>query len=115
VRDPLLRECGGSQLMMEQYLDFLVNRTFRQTLLVHQAQQGAIRYRLDRQRLRTLHYAGVFTTSDGAPIRVDTQEQACTALRNQSLTLRLPVHKAVAIELDQRYPATVDVATLVAA
>jgi hypothetical protein len=34
VRGPLLRECGGSQVMMEQYLDFLVNRSFRQTLLV---------------------------------------------------------------------------------
>ncbi len=34
VREPLLRECGSSQVMIEQYLDFLVNRTFRQTLLV---------------------------------------------------------------------------------
>lgn len=115
VREPLLRECGGSQIMMEQYLDFLVNRTFRQSLLVHQARQGDIRYRLDRERLRTLHYAGVFSTRDGSPITLDTQEQACVALRNHSLTLRLPVHKAVAIELEQRYPATLDVDTLVAA
>ncbi|RYF81902.1 MAG: methyltransferase [Comamonadaceae bacterium] len=115
VRDPLLRECGGSQIMMEQYLDFLVNRTFRQTLLVHQARQGDIRYRLDRDRLRSLHYAGVFATRDGAPITINAQEQACVALRNHSLTLRLPVHKAVAIELEQRYPATIDVETLVAA
>ena len=115
VREPLLRECGGSQVMMEQYLDFLVNRTFRQSLLVHEARHGEIRYRLDRERLRALHYAGIFATPDGAPVTVDAQEQACTALRNHALTLRLPVHKAVAIELDQRYPATLDVDALVAA
>lgn len=115
VREPLLRECGGSQLMMEQYLDFLVNRTFRQSLLVHQARHADVRYRLDRDRLRQLHYAGVFSAKDGAPITVDAQPQACNALRNHSLTLRLPVHKAVALELDRRYPATIDVAALVAA
>ncbi|WP_225784021.1 methyltransferase regulatory domain-containing protein [Xenophilus sp. Marseille-Q4582] len=115
VREPLLRECGGSQIMMEQYLDFLVNRTFRQSLLVHQARQGEIRYRLDRDRLRQLHYAGVFATRDGSPITIDAREQSCTALRNHTLTLRLPVHKAVALELERRYPATMEVGALVAA
>lgn len=115
VREPLLRECGGSQVMLEQYLDFLVNRTFRQSLLVHQSRQAQIRYRLDRTRLRTLHYAGMFAAPNGAPITLDAQEQACVGLRNHSLTLRLPAHKAVAMELEQRYPATVDVDSLVAA
>ncbi|MDA7416574.1 class I SAM-dependent methyltransferase [Xenophilus arseniciresistens] len=115
VREPLLRECGGSQVMLEQYLDFLVNRTFRQSLLVHQARQPQIRYRLERTRLRALHYAGMFAAPDGSPITLDAQEQPCVGLRNHSLTLRLPVHKAVAMELEQRYPATVDVDTLVAA
>ena len=55
VREPLLRECGGSQVMMEQYLDFLVNRTFRQTLLVKAERAGEIRYRLDR-RERLTHW-----------------------------------------------------------
>ncbi|WP_424742670.1 methyltransferase regulatory domain-containing protein, partial [Mycobacterium sp.] len=35
VAEPLLKECGHSQVLMEQYLDFVVNRPFRQTLLVH--------------------------------------------------------------------------------
>ena len=115
VREPLLRECGGSQILMEQYLDFLVNRTFRQSLLVKQARIGTIRYRLDRERLRRLHYAGAFSAADGAPLSLDAHEQPCNAIRNLTITLRLPVHKAVAQVLDERYPATVAVDALVEA
>lgn len=107
VRDPLLRECGGSQVMIEQYLDFLVNRTFRQTLLVKQERVGEIRYRLDPARLRNLAYAGVFLPDDGSAIALDGPEQPCTAIRNLKVNLRLPVHKAVAQVLDQHYPAAV--------
>ncbi|MEJ8821017.1 class I SAM-dependent methyltransferase [Variovorax humicola] len=107
VREPLLRECGGSQVMIEQYLDFLVNRTFRQTLLVKKERVGDIRYRLDPARLRRLAYAGVFLPDDGNPIKLDGPEQPCTALRNLKVTLRQPVHKAVAQVLEQHYPAAV--------
>ncbi len=107
VREPLLRECGGSQVMIEQYLDFLVNRTFRQTLLVKKERVGDIRYRLDPARLRQLGYAAVFLPDDGSAIALDGPEQPCTAIRNLKVTLRLPVHKAVAQILDQHYPAAV--------
>ncbi|RYF70526.1 MAG: methyltransferase domain-containing protein, partial [Comamonadaceae bacterium] len=107
VREPLLRECGGSQIMIEQYLDFLVNRTFRQTVLVKSARVGEIRYRLDPTRLRSLAYAGVFLPDDGSAIVLDGPEQPCTAIRNLKVTLRLPVHKAAAQVLDQNYPAAV--------
>ena len=113
VREPLLRECGGSQIMMEQYLDFLVNRTFRQSLLVPQARAAEVRYRLDRDRLRQLHYAGVFAAADGQPLTLDTHEQPATAQRGLRVTLRLPVHKAVAQVLDERHPATISVDALV--
>ena len=115
AREPLLRECGGSQILMEQYLDFLVNRTFRQTLLVKAGRAGDIRYRLDSARLRALHFAGVFSPEDGSAIRLDGPEQACTAMRNLQVVLRLPVHKVVAQMLEQHYPATVSVESLVAA
>ncbi|WP_237288480.1 methyltransferase regulatory domain-containing protein [Variovorax sp. PAMC 28711] len=115
VREPLLRECGGSQILMEQYLDFLVNRTFRQTLLVKQARGADIRYRLDPERIRTMEYAGVFSAEDGSALTLDTREQPANALRNLKVTLRLPVHKAVAQVLDEHYPATVNSGTLIAA
>ena len=115
VRDPLLRECGGSQVMMEQYLDFLVNRAFRQSLLVKQSRSQQIRYRLDPVRLRSLEYAGVFFAEDGSALTLDAREQPCHALRNIKVTLRLPAHKAVAQVLDEHYPATVSVSALGAA
>ena len=115
VREPLLRECGGSQVLMEQYLDFLVNRTFRQTLLVKQGRGGDIRYRLDHARIRGLEFAGVFTAADGGALTLDAREQPCKALRNLTVTLRLPGHKALAQALDSRYPASTPVEALVAA
>ncbi|MDR6538105.1 class I SAM-dependent methyltransferase [Variovorax soli] len=115
VRDPLLRECGGSQIMMEQYLDFLVNRTFRQTLLVKQERATDIRYRLDATRIRALEYAGVFSAEDGEVLTLDAREQVCRAIRNLKVTLRLPVHKAVAQVLDERYPASTPTDALIAA
>jgi SAM-dependent methyltransferase len=115
VRDPLLRECGGSQIMMEQYLDFLVNRTFRQTLLVKQERASGIRYRLDMARIRALEYAGVFSSEDGEVLTLDAREQVCRAIRNLKVTLRLPVHKAVAQVLDERYPASTPTDALMAA
>jgi methyltransferase-like protein len=115
VREPLLRECGGSQILMEQYLDFLVNRTFRQTLLVKQDRSADIRYRLDPQRLRSVEYAGVFSAEDGGPLTLDAREQPANGLRNLKVTLRLPAHKAVAQVLDEHYPATVTTDALIAA
>ena len=115
VRDPLMRECGGSQIMMEQYLDFLVNRTFRQTLLVKQERAAQIRYRLDVDRIRALEYAGVFSAVDGGVLTLDAREQPCNAIRNQKVTLRQPVHKAVAQVLDERYPASMPTDALIAA
>ncbi|WP_422085644.1 methyltransferase regulatory domain-containing protein [Variovorax sp.] len=114
VRDPLLRECGGSQVLMEQYLDFLVNRTFRQTLLVGQARAGDIRYRLDPARIRTLEVAGLFTAEGGGEFVLDAGEQPCNAIRGLKVTLRLPVHKAVARLLEAAYPASMPVETLIA-
>jgi hypothetical protein len=57
VAEPLLKEAGGDQVLMEQYLDFLTNRSFRQSLLVHAAEKQNVQYRLDAQRMEKLHYA----------------------------------------------------------
>ncbi len=113
VREPLLRECGGSQILIEQYLDFLVNRSFRQSLLVKKEKSAQIRFRLDVERLRQLQFAGVFACADGSPISLGGREQVCNAIRNLNVTLRLPAQKALAQVLDERYPASVTVDALV--
>jgi methyltransferase-like protein len=113
VREPLLRECGGSQVLMEQYLDFLVNRTFRQTLLVRQANAASVRYRLDPARVGALEFAGVFAPEDGSAFTLDANAQVCDALRGLKVTPRLPVHKAVAQLLNAAYPASMSLHALV--
>jgi SAM-dependent methyltransferase len=113
VHGPLLRECGGSQILMEQYLDFLVNRTFRQTLLVRQSNAAGIRYRLDPARIRALEFAGLFAAQDGGAFTLDAREQACNAIRGLKVTLRLPVHKAVARLFDAGYPASMSPRALI--
>ena len=85
--EPLLRECGGSQVMMEQYLDFVVNRPFRQTLLVKQPRASSIRY--------------------DSPLTLDAIPQACRILQGVNLTLRTPLHKVVAMALSEHFPSTV--------
>lgn len=115
VREPLLRECGGSQVMTEQYLDFLVNRTFRQTLLVKKERASEIRYRLDISRIKELEFAGVFATEDGSELSLDASEQSCKAMRDIKITLRQPVQKAVARVLDESYPASVSTQVLISA
>lgn len=115
VSEPLLRECGDNQVLMEQYLDFLADRTFRQTLLVKEAQTPNISYRLEEERLRMMHYAGAFTAVDGAELMLDTGDQVVTTVGNTRITLRTLLHKVMARELNAAFPATLSLDFLVAA
>jgi methyltransferase-like protein/2-polyprenyl-3-methyl-5-hydroxy-6-metoxy-1,4-benzoquinol methylase len=75
ISEPLLKEFGQSQEMLEQYLDFVVNRTFRQTLLVHDDKAKNIRYQLSWERFHTLHFAAHLLRRDGLS-RLDGSRQA---------------------------------------
>jgi hypothetical protein len=55
----LVRDMSGGQLMlMEQYIDFLAGRTFRQTLLVRRDQAHRIQRMLRHDAARSLHVSG---------------------------------------------------------
>lgn len=104
VATPLLKECGNSQVVLEQYIDFIVNRQFRQTLLVKQARAGAVRYQLDHPRIQQLAYAAFFhaeqaLTLAGGPVQ-------CKAWRNVNVHLHTPVRRALALALNAHYPGT---------
>ncbi len=63
----------GDQLELEQYLDFLRNRQFRQTLLVHGERATQIERTLELGRLRELYYSGHFSQPrpvEGVPHKV---------------------------------------------
>lgn len=113
ISEPLLRECGNDQVVLEQYMDFLRNRQFRHTLLVHAEQQGQIRYLLDRARLAQLHYACA-VDSGAAAITHDEAEQSIK-LGEQQLQIGGTVNKVALQVLGERFPATMVVAEIVAA
>jgi SAM-dependent methyltransferase len=100
VAEPLLSEAGSDQVVMEQYLDFLTNRGFRQSLLVHAADKQYVQYRLDARRMETLHYT----------LGKDPQEEAGTRRAPPS-----PTAAAVRAALEGAFPATLSFTELCAA
>lgn len=105
VAEPLLKECGHSQVLLEQYLDFVINRTFRQTLLVHAERAPQIRYQLDRSRYHRLHFAAWVPPVEGNT-RLDDSQQEYGEAGSATLTTQNPVVKAALEVLNARWPST---------
>ncbi len=104
----LLAECEGDQVRLEQLLDFLCNRTFRQTLLVHSEKAGRVRYQLDPSRISQLHVAGNYTS---------TSEDGCQWSTRNGRTVTAPseVSQSMISALNKAWPGTVPVKTLIKA
>lgn len=102
----LLAECAGEQLVLEQLIDFLSNRTFRQTLLVHPHKTETVRYRLDAGRIARLHVAGRFTAASDDGV-------SWTSTKGQTITASEAVTQAAIAALNAAWPGTVAVERLV--
>jgi methyltransferase-like protein len=113
VAEPLLKECGHSQVLLEQYLDFVVNRTFRQSLLVHADRAPQIRYALDRSRYERLHFAAYVPPVDDE-VLLDNSTQEFGA-PGQTLSTGVPDVKVAMDVLTNRWPWTLSRRELVAA
>lgn len=119
IAGPLLRECGASQQMLEQYLDFVINRTFRQTLLVHESRADQVSYRLDTNRLRNLHFTGRFTpqnltagsNNDASPENASPPN--FVTANGAGVTLPDAVHRVAARIVSELFPATISLPALV--
>lgn len=61
IVEPLLREVNSNQVLLEQHLDFITSRSFRQTILIPETRSQEIQYRLDHAQLQRMHFAGTFT------------------------------------------------------
>lgn len=105
----LLNECDGDQVLLEQLIDFLTNRTFRQTLLVHADRSAGIRYQLDEARIRALHVAGCYTPESTSGEPVDNWKY----IGGASVRTASPNTRRVLELLNAAWPATVPVAALV--
>ena len=112
IAEPLLREWGSSQVSVEQYLDFVGNRGFRQTILAKKRHASGIRRQLSSDTLKSLFLSGVFVTEDG-PLTPDEQPQTCNLLRQGTITLSQPASKVAAAALNEAYPAMLSFDALV--
>jgi len=103
IAEPLSKEVN-QQEQLEQYLDFVTNRAFRQTLLIPKANQTKIRYNLDAKRLEQLQVAGIFFENRLAS---DTQQPAIyTDWRGGQIAPANALEYAFMEALSKAYPAT---------
>jgi methyltransferase-like protein/SAM-dependent methyltransferase len=106
---------------VEQYMDFVRNRTFRQTLLVHE--EAKVDRTPDPQRLMSLHVASPArpekpaptSSGKGEPARKDAPD-ATTVFRARGSVTRTsdPLMKAALLHLGDVWPVAVPFAELLA-
>jgi len=97
---------GDDRVRREQYLDFAVNRSFRQTLLVHEAQAARIAPAIRRERLRDLHLSAHLPCHDGAT-RLDGSAQTYGPRQGHNLSSPHAMVKLAADLLTARWPGTI--------
>jgi SAM-dependent methyltransferase/methyltransferase-like protein len=105
VAEYLNDKCGGVQALVEQYLDFVADRTFRESLLVHAGRADQIRYHPDPSRYRRLHIAARVPPADGQT-RLDHSRQEYLYSDGATLFTNDPGIKAALDALTARWPWT---------
>lgn len=114
IAEPLLATFGNDQVRMEQYLDVVINRSFRQTVLIHTPDTGSIAHHIRRERLKDLHFAARLpalsgpTRDDGSPQQYGPQDSVAFSTTNT-------LAKCMADALTERWPDTHTPATLLSA
>jgi len=112
--EQLLREISPDLLHMEQYMDFLRNRMFRQTLLTHA--NIKLDHALRPQAIESMYVTGNFTpTSPTTPDFTSTEPQQFTTPAKQTLTTQDPIMKSAMSILTDAWPAPVRFDHLLAA
>lgn len=101
-----LRDAAGEDpIKLGQYTDFLVNRTFRQSLLVHADRASVISRKPDRAAMATLNFAARVRCV-GEDVRLDGSVQRFESPLNQHMGAELSAHKLVLMRLTEAFPGT---------
>ncbi len=108
-----LRQISPDLLHMEQYMDFLRNRTFRQTLLCHDA--VALDYTLRPEAVKSFYIAApIKPVSEDLDVR-SNQTAEFHGGNGATLATRDPLMKAAMAHLSKMWPMPVSFANLLAA
>ncbi len=113
VDEYLRANCSGVQVLVEQYLDFVLNRMFRESLLVHAERAPHIEYDPRRSRLERFHLAAWVPPVNG-PTRLDNSRQEYLESDGATLFTNDPGLKAALDTLSARWPWTVSRHELIA-
>jgi SAM-dependent methyltransferase len=97
-------KCGGLQVLVEQYLDFALNRMFRESLFVHADRAPLVRHQPDRSRYRRLHVAA-WVPPAVEPTALDHSRQEYV-VADATLFTNDPGVKAAMDALSARWPWT---------
>jgi methyltransferase-like protein/trans-aconitate methyltransferase len=100
-----LPRMAPNMVQLEQYLDFLNNRTFRQTLLCHQGVEP--NYRLSAERLRGLYVASRARPLSACPDVDSTAEERFAAPGGATVKSTDPLAKAALLYLAEVWPQAV--------
>ncbi len=106
VAAPLLNECGNSQIMLEQYMDFLKNRPFRQTILTHKKQIAKLNYKITQDTIKIFEFFGRFTSTE--KIDLDYIPVQFTSTRGATISVNQPIEKAALLTIDEAAPASLN-------
>jgi methyltransferase-like protein len=103
--DKALKLLATDQIATEQYMDFLRNRAFRETLLVHGRNTPS--WQVRAERIERLHVTSAVRTAENAP--VDVKSDAPVKFRSPSglvLSTNRPLLKAAIEVLCEAWPGT---------
>ncbi len=107
VANMLLGEVNGDQILLEQYMDFLKNRQFRQSIVSHQANARQLRYQIRAEDLKAFEFAGFFA-SEAA---IDFQEAGPSTFKNArgaQISVSQSIEKAALVVLHEANPASIN-------
>ena len=99
-------------LRMEQYMDFIRNRTFRSTLLCHRERQ--LDRNVDSARVARLFVAGALEPLDGKADVRTAQQESFKALNGVQLQTAVPLTRAAIRILSSAWPRAIAFSDLVA-
>ena len=99
-------------LEKEQYLDFVRNRTFRQTLLCHACLRPC--YKVRAERLAGLRVASPLRPASPSPDLASESPVEFVVPSGQSLTTSAPIVKAALLCLGEAWPESIPLQALVA-
>lgn len=105
VAEFLAEKCAGVQVLVEQYIDFAINRSFRESLFVHAERARQITYQPDPRRYQGMHFAAWTPPADGET-RMDQSRQEYVEADGATLFTNDPGIKAALEALNDRWPWT---------